>query len=24
MRGRLKRLNEGPIYITARITGEPD
>lgn len=24
MWGRLKRLNEGPIYITARITGEPD
>jgi hypothetical protein len=24
MWGRLKRLNGGPIYITARITGEPD
>ena len=24
MRGKLKRLNDGPIYITARITGEPD
>ena len=24
MRGRLERLNDGPLYITARITGEPD
>ena len=23
MRGELKRLNEGPVYITARITGDP-
>lgn len=24
MRGRLERLNDGPLYITARITGAPD